>query len=131
MNEEELRKDIPVILAIHAAVKSALEAARLAKALGSSLQSSVVISVPEGDVAAALKKYSAELDGMFVVSSVDINGEVPESPWAYEEIFEVNGVQGKVHVLPPKQHKCGRCWRYLAEKEDSLCGRCEDVVHSV
>lgn len=31
-------------------------------------------------------------------------------------------------VLPPKAHKCPRCWRYIAPKDDGLCGRCEDVV---
>ncbi|PKS08286.1 hypothetical protein jhhlp_005230 [Lomentospora prolificans] len=131
MNEEELRKDIPVIISTHAAVKCALESARMAKALGSSLQSSVIISVPEGDVAAVLRKHVAELDSMFVVSSVDINVAVPEAPWVYEETFGVNGVQGKAYVLPPKQHKCGRCWRYLAEKEDSLCVRCDEVVQNM
>jgi isoleucyl-tRNA synthetase len=25
--------------------------------------------------------------------------------------------------------KCPRCWRYLAENEDSLCERCEKVVN--
>ena len=128
MDEAALRKDIPVIMAAHAAVKSALEAGRLAKALGSSLQSSVVITVPEGEVAQALGRHAAELDAMFVVSSVDINTKVPEAAWAYEEEFEVGGVKAKVAVLPPKEHKCGRCWRYLAQVEDGLCGRCEDVV---
>lgn len=127
-DEAALRKDIPVLMSAHAAVKSALEVARAAKALGSSLQSSVVITVPEGDVAAALGRYASELDGIFVVSSVDVNTDVPEGAWAYEETFEVDGTKGKVTVSPPKQHKCGRCWRYIAVEEDSLCGRCEDVV---
>lgn len=128
MDESELRKDIPVVVSAHAAVKSALETARLAKALGSSLQSSVVISVPEGDAAAALRRHAGELDSIFVVSSVGINVAIPEATWVYEETFEVNGVQGKVYILPPKQHKCERCWRYLAEQEDSLCQRCDGVV---
>ena len=127
MDEAALRRDIPVLMAAHGAVKAGLEAARLAKALGSSLQSSVVLTV-EGDVGSALARYAAELDTMFVVSSVDINTGVPEAAWKYEEVFEVNGVRGRATVLPPKHHKCGRCWRYLAEEEDGLCGRCEDVV---
>ncbi|SPO02408.1 related to isoleucine tRNA ligase [Cephalotrichum gorgonifer] len=127
-DEATLRKDIPVLMSAHAAVKSALETARVAKALGSSLQSSVVITVPEGDVSKSLEKYASELDDMFVVSSVDINTAIPESAWSYEETFEVNGTRGKVTVSPPKQHKCGRCWRYIAVEEDGLCGRCEDVV---
>lgn len=130
MDEAALRKDIPVLMAAHGAVKSALEAARLAKALGSSLQSSVVITV-EGEIGSTLQKYASELDAMFVVSSVDVNTDVSEAAWKYEEVFEVGGVQGRATVLPPKQHKCGRCWRYLAQEEDGLCGRCEDVVGDV
>ena len=126
MDEAALRKDIPVLMAAHGAVKSALEMARLAKALGSSLQSSVVITI-EGEVASTLERYSSELDAMFVVSSVDVNTGIPDAAWKYEEVFEVGGVQGRATVLPPEQHKCGRCWRYLAEEEDGLCRRCDDV----
>lgn len=130
MDEAALRRDIPVLMAAHGAVKAALEAARLAKVLGSSLQSSVVITA-EGPVAAALERYASELDAMFVVSSVGVNAGVPEAAWAFEEVFEVAGVQGRVMVLPPGGHKCGRCWRYLAVEEEGLCGRCDDVVKGV
>jgi isoleucyl-tRNA synthetase len=128
MDEAALRKDIPVLMAAHGAVKSALEAGRLAKALGSSLQSSVVITVPEGEVASALERHASELDAMFVVSSVRVNVGTPEPMSAYEAAFAVGDTQGRVSVLPPTEHKCGRCWRYLAVEEDGLCGRCEDAV---
>jgi len=26
-------------------------------------------------------------------------------------------------------HKCPRCWRYISEKEDELCDRCEEVIN--
>ena len=128
MDEAALRRDIPVLMAAHGAVKAGLEAARLAKVLGSSLQGAVVISV-DGHVAEALERYADELDAMFVVSSVGVNDAVPEGEWAFEEVFEVEGVKGKVTVVPPGGHKCGRCWRYLAEEEEEgLCGRCDSIV---
>lgn len=114
---------------MHNAVKAGSEQARDAKALGSSLQCSVVVSTEDNQVAATLGRYADELDAIFVVSSVEINKPLPgETPWMYTQEFEIEGAKGAVHILPPKQEKCSRCWRYLAEEEDGLCGRCDDVV---
>ncbi|KAI1802858.1 isoleucyl-tRNA synthetase [Daldinia bambusicola] len=124
-----LRKDIPVLMSARAAVKAGLEVARRDKVLGSSLQSSVIIKIPDVQTREVLESYADELDSMFVVSSVAINASLPSEPeWSYTQEFEVGGVKGDVVVLPPKHAKCPRCWRYVAPKEDSLCGRCEDVV---
>ncbi|KAK2009337.1 isoleucyl-tRNA synthetase [Colletotrichum eremochloae] len=132
IGEASLHKDLPVLMSVSGAVKAALEKGRLAKVLGSSLQSSVVVTTEDRAVAGVLGKYGEELEAMFVVSSVETNAEVPSgSAWRYDEVFEVNGAKGTVSVLPPKEHKCPRCWRYVAPKEDALCGRCEDVVSSL
>ncbi|KAM0517551.1 hypothetical protein ACHAPS_008117 [Verticillium nonalfalfae] len=127
-----LRADLPLLLSVHAAVKAALERARLAKRLGSSLQSAVVVSVPAAPSAAVLARYAADLDALFVVSSVEVRvgAAPPEAPFAQE--FEADaGTKGVVSVLPPTGCKCSRCWRYVAEAEDSLCGRCEEAVEAL
>ncbi|GKT91573.1 isoleucyl-tRNA synthetase [Colletotrichum tofieldiae] len=127
-----LRPSERLLMSVSSAVKAALEKGRLAKVLGSSLQSSVLVTTENQAVAGVLSKYGEELEAMFVVSSVETNTKVPsESEWRYDEVFEVNGAKGTVSVLPPKEHKCSRCWRYIAPKEDALCGRCEDVVSSL
>ncbi|KAI1652670.1 isoleucyl-tRNA synthetase [Daldinia decipiens] len=124
-----LRKDIPVLMSVHTAVKSTLEAARSDKVLGSSLQSNVFVEVPDIQTQKVLESYADELESMFVVSSVAVNTKPPSKiEWTYTREFEVGGIKGAVVVLPPKHAKCPRCWRYLSPKEDSLCGRCEDVV---
>jgi isoleucyl-tRNA synthetase len=119
-------------MSIHGAVKGALELARKNKALGSSLQSSVIINIQNPTVLATLARYEEELDSMFVISSFEINSQIPESTWSYSQKFTIEGVdggvEGTVHVLPPKQHKCPRCWRYVAPKEDAPCQRCTDIV---
>jgi len=129
-DEARLRKDIPVIMRSLAAIKAASEKARTDKVLGSSLACNVVLHVPEGSRAReALERYAGELDTMFVVSAVEVGGEVPaDVAWKYEEVFEIEGTECKAVVIPPRQAKCPRCWRYVAEKEDVLCGRCEEVV---
>ncbi|EGR47443.1 uncharacterized protein TRIREDRAFT_63935 [Trichoderma reesei QM6a] len=130
LDQAQLRRDLPVLSAVHDAVKAGLEQGRESKALGSSLQCSVSISVTDGRLANVLERYLDELDAMFVVSSVELNTSLSlERPdWCYSKEFTVDGVQGVVHVLPPKQSKCSRCWRYAADEEEGLCGRCEDVV---
>lgn len=134
--ESKLRQAIPLLSAVHAGINSAAETARRDKVLGSSLQSSIIIETSDTAVVDMLKQFGDELENLFVVSSVSINEPLPETAaWKYEAEFQVPRVDGtsgdvqcKAWVLPPKAHKCPRCWRYVAPKEDSLCGRCEEVV---
>ncbi|KAI0126614.1 isoleucyl-tRNA synthetase [Xylariales sp. AK1849] len=129
---QTLREHIPVLMAIHAVIKPSLEKARTDKVVGSSLQSFVNISIPDSKTTAVLEKYADELESIFVVSSVVVNSAISDSPeWSYSQEFEINGKKGTVTVLPPKQAKCPRCWRYLAPVEEQLCGRCEDIVKDV
>lgn len=130
LDQAQLRQHLPILSAVHDAVKAGLEQGRESKALGSSLQCSLSISVTDDRLTTVLKEYLDELDAMFVVSSVELNTPVEADghDWCYSKEFAVDGMQGVVHVLPPKQSKCGRCWRYVAEEEDGLCGRCEDVT---
>lgn len=118
-----------MILGVQAAVKATMEQARTDKVMGSSLQCSVHLTVDDSSVSKVLERYLDELEAIFVVSSVELNQAVPESQaWAYKQEFEVQGAKIQVHVLPPKQDKCTRCWRYVAPSEDDLCHRCEEVV---
>jgi len=127
--QDVVRRDQSTITEVHSAVKATLEEARTAKVLGSSLQSSVILEVEDGKAAAVLGRYEDELHDIFVVSSVQLNQPLPDKPeWAYQKEFEIQDAKIKVHVLPPKQEKCSRCWKYVASVEDALCGRCEEVV---
>ncbi|KJR81534.1 isoleucyl-tRNA synthetase [Sporothrix schenckii 1099-18] len=132
-----LRAAIPVIFSAHAAVKTALENARNDRVLGSPLQCSVVLRVPDDSTALPLlQDHAAELDSMFVVSSVSVVAAESEpateevSPvWKYTAPFDVQGGgSATAVVLPPQNAKCPRCWRYVAEDKDHLCRRCEDAV---
>ena len=131
----KLRKDLVYLTAVHEAVKAGLEQAREAKAVGSSLQCSVLIDTADEQVTSILEEYIDELDAIFVVSEVQLKSEPAESQsaWRYSRDIELleGSVGGTVHVLPPRLQKCTRCWRYLAEQPDGLCGRCEDAVGDV
>ncbi|KAG5999527.1 hypothetical protein E4U43_002019 [Claviceps pusilla] len=129
----QLRTDFALLAAVHSAVKAGLEQAREDKAVGSSLQCSILINTDDAQLAHTLRAYQDELDAMFVVSRVDVNQALEGQPaWQYTREIQVQGSpSGTVHVLPPKQEKCSRCWRYLAEQEDGLCRRCDEVVGQV
>lgn len=142
-DEAKLRQAIPVLSAVHAGIKSATELARRDKVMGSSLQCSIVLEIPEPGVMKTLEEFRDELDNLFVVSSVAVNEPLPDAPeWKYELEFPVPSaaaaagsgasadVSCRVWALPPKAHKCPRCWRYVAPKEDGLCRRCEDVTQT-
>ncbi|KAF2972372.1 hypothetical protein GQX73_g1147 [Xylaria multiplex] len=139
---EELQRDIPILITVHGAVKPALEQARSAGHVGSSLQSIVEIHIPEasegnhGAILSVLEKHADELASMFVVSTVriitpqNVTLSDPSPDFVFREEFEVHGVKAHVEVRPPEDHKCPRCWRYVASQEDVLCVRCEDAVNT-
>ncbi|KAM7198256.1 isoleucine--tRNA ligase [Naviculisporaceae sp. PSN 640] len=133
LNEADIRAAMPALMSAHAAIKGASEQARVDKVMGSSLQCSVLLQVPEGTRQFELfAKYKDELADMFVVSSLELNGEVPaEAEWKYDRDMDIDGEAFKVWVLPPKQSKCPRCYRYVAPREDELCGRCDKAVESL
>jgi isoleucyl-tRNA synthetase len=135
-------------MAIHGAVKPALEQARNAGHVGSSLQSSVEIHIAEvGEgkqhdvVLGVLERHADELASMFVVSGVRIKKHSATDPtptpetqvkdFVFSQEFEISGVKGHVEVHAPEHAKCPRCWRYVALQEDTLCTRCEDVVKAL
>ncbi len=123
---EGLLTDLPWLLNASAAIKIAQEQARAEKIIGSSLESSVILEVPS-EAAEVFQRYADELESIFVVSSVEMNGQ-KEGDWTYSSTFDAPGGKATAWVLPPKDKKCPRCWRYVAPKEDELCGRCEQAV---
>lgn len=134
LDMNRLREDLPVLMGVHKAIKTASEMARLDKVLGSSLQCHVVLEVLEAkeEVKKLLERYdNQELADLFVLSSLEIinrGGGMrdEEVTWKYSADFEDGVVT--VHVLPPRDHKCPRCWKYTAPVEDELCERCDEAV---
>ncbi|KAB8290372.1 hypothetical protein EYC80_010805 [Monilinia laxa] len=127
-----IEQDIPWLLSAHTAIKTAQEEARSQKIIGSSLESSVLLDLPSQSQE-VFKRYADELENIFVVSSVEIGGDANRGDWKFSAPLSPPGspkqdFEGKVWVLPPKDKKCSRCWRYLAPVEDELCGRCDNIT---
>ncbi|KAI1267512.1 isoleucyl-tRNA synthetase [Xylariaceae sp. FL1019] len=145
---DQLRGEMGVLLQVHTSVKSVLEQVRSKGQIGSSLECGLEIIVDyhrslakEADrVRGALEKHQNELADMFVVSDVKLwSGDSATYPDSLEVdklgeedcyVKEEWGDAARVviKVLKPNHEKCPRCWRFVAEEKDTLCGRCEDVV---
>ena len=148
---------------ISTAVKAAQERLRAEKKLGSSLESAVTFHCrgagphnwfvehfgkamsPSFSGAAAGNDHlspaqTAELEGLFVVSGVEVardadametRKEGPSEAFVEQEDFVVDkerGWVGTVTVHSPKAEKCPRCWRFQKEVEEEVCSRCESVI---
>ncbi len=64
----------------------------------------------------------SDLVDFFVVSA--INSEA-----CGEKVGELEFDGMSYELRLATKHKCPRCWRYLADSEDSLCERCQEVVN--
>ncbi|KAI6360860.1 hypothetical protein MCOR25_006597 [Pyricularia grisea] len=134
--EAKLRAVMPVLDAGRAAINAAAEIGRTNREVGQSLQTAVTLYSRFGSVNDALQLLGEEqLAAYYVVSCVKINSEIPVGLdyWTYSAKAKIEAGQAKGAVIKavvrhPSDHKCPRCWRYVAEEVDELCGRCEDVV---
>ncbi len=108
---------------IRSEVTKALETARQAEMIGSSLEAMVGL---RGDAERErLRKYAEELPGLFIVSHVDLDDAGADTETA------IPGLRIRVAQAPGE--KCERCWRYSTqvgknERHPTLCERCADVV---
>jgi len=106
-------------LELRPTVNDAIEQARSAGHIGSSLASDIYI---EGAAASALDPQL--LEQLYIVSQVKINEPLPAVDWS----FQAGSGDIMVTCVPAALHKCGRCWKYTAPKEDTICGRCEHAT---
>ncbi|KAF2271063.1 isoleucyl-tRNA synthetase [Lojkania enalia] len=146
-----LEKYITYYEKLGSAIKAAQERLRADKKIGSSLECGVLVGVPLDSSEtmfehgfllnhASSGPLNDHLAGLFVVSDFRVGDtyeleaeltalNLDPGEWCAEERFEVEkGMEVRVLVRRPFRKKCPRCWRHVAEKEDTLCGRCELVV---
>jgi isoleucyl-tRNA synthetase len=93
------------VFKIRKALQIHLEELRNQGKIGSGLESSVTLSLPQGDLLWAWEK---ELKFIFIVSHVVLKE-------AAEESFDVE---------PFHHTKCPRCWHRVIQLEQEVCDRC-------
>ena len=105
------------LLPLREKIAQAIEPARQAKTIGSSLEAAVTLEVADADLLAALRGRERELEEFFILSSLTL-AEGPET---------------RATLHPAEAPKCPRCWRRDATvgqdaAHAELCGRCADAV---
>jgi len=107
------------VFAIRDEVLKALEEARNAKQIGSSLEAKVVLTT-DGETTRFLLDYFEQLRYIFIVSQV--------------EVHEADAQ--KVEILKADGAKCERCWNYSVrvgefEKFPTVCERCAAALTEI
>jgi isoleucyl-tRNA synthetase len=123
----EVEGDWEKLMVVRQAVMVELEALRLAKSIGKSLDASIQVIATEGSVdAAVLKQYEAALAEFFNVSqaSVQVVGASQNVAAVLIEAQVADGV------------KCGRCWRVVPDvgvddRWSQVCGRCAEALEAI
>lgn len=165
----EMENMLADVNTLGATIKAAQESLRADKKIGSSLESSVTLFLPQSsaedffssfisctqDDFAQVDDMQEQLASLFVVSEfrIRISGggsggkhlseferEEPEAlmkkvGWSVEESIggkdnDETWKDAKIVVHSPSGEKCPRCWRFVKEAEEEICGRCTDVLKS-
>jgi isoleucyl-tRNA synthetase len=100
-------------------VLRALEEARTAKSIGSSLEAKVVLTADK-DTTMFLMDYFRELRYLFIISQVEVH----------------EGDALKVEIRRADGQKCERCWNYSMhvgefQKYPTVCERCAEALGEI
>lgn len=100
-----------------------LEELRVEGKFKNKLEAEIVLEA-DNAVGELFEKHAEYLDDYFLVSKVKMGGlsSGERFSWSHK-LGQVSGV-----VQHSSSCKCPRCWKYVAEAEGQLCGRCESVT---
>jgi isoleucyl-tRNA synthetase len=115
----DLLKDWDALFEVRDQVLRALEEARVAKEIGSSLEAKVTLTAT-GDTLRLLKTHESELRYIFIVSQVELR----------------EGNELTIAVSNADGEKCERCWNYStrvgeSSKFPTVCERCASALEEI
>jgi isoleucyl-tRNA synthetase len=126
------------LLEVRNEVLKALERARQAKTIRSSLEAQVGLRA-QGDLADLLKRYEGELAALFIVSHGQVHlspflGGAQSDPWADLAPSDLAGLQ--IAIRPADGKKCERCWNFSPavgrfDSHPTVCERCVGVLETL
>jgi isoleucyl-tRNA synthetase len=105
----------------------ALEEARVAKLIGSSLEARVEVAARSGETYRLLKRYEDDLRYIFIVSQVEVRELAAEGEGGDDVQVKVDRAAGE---------KCERCWNYSTRVGESAryptaCERCVEALAEI
>ena len=119
----------PRLATVRGEVLKALEAARVAKHIGGSLEARVILQA-EGDLATLLDQYRPFLRYLFIVSQVELTA----GPLDQTAESELPGL--RVKIVRASGKKCDRCWNYSERvgedaRYPTVCERCSTALEEI
>ena len=118
------------LLTVRQEVLKALEPARAAKTISGALEARVTL-VATGGLVDLLRKYSAQLPALFIVSQVEVTeGHIEGAALA-------TGLEGlQIRIERAKGGKCERCWNYSThvgenKRYPTICERCTEALAEI
>jgi len=123
------------LLKLRAIVNKALEQARAARLIGSSLEAQVHITIGQEKIANKANSIKKDLPAFFITSQVElVNDSNSNGLEKNEDILAfVEEDQIKVVVLKAAGNKCVRCWKYTTDvgKNAEHPGLCADCLVAI
>jgi len=131
--DEALDRRWERMLRVREDVAKAIEAARAAKAVGGSLETSVTL-VGQSELREFLATFGEGLRFVLITSEAKLASDVPPGALAQVDSTAEPGLT--VAVFRASGAKCARCWNYTADVgSDSswptACGRCARAVRAI
>jgi isoleucyl-tRNA synthetase len=106
------------LLKVRSVIQQAIEQARQEKRIGSNLEATVELTLPEVGYNHAAFEEGAALEEFFILSELTIKREAGAAPSA--------------KVIESPHQKCARCWRHVPtvgqQPHPDLCDRCDEAV---
>jgi isoleucyl-tRNA synthetase len=142
-NQPDLDRKWSQVRQVRQDVNKVMEQARIEKLIGASLDSKVLLYIPDASLRQQLASMNPtqsdiqagvdELRYLFLTSQV----ELVDSTTPLEALsFHLQGDIATVGVTSADGHKCDRCWNYSTyvgqlQKHPLLCDRCETVIEEM
>ncbi|MEZ0387543.1 MAG: isoleucine--tRNA ligase [Verrucomicrobium sp.] len=116
--DPDVTAGVEELLKVRSVIQQAIEKARQEKRIGSNLEATVELTLPEGSFQHAVFSDQATLEEFFILSVLTIKRTADGEPTAV--------------VLESPHQKCARCWKHLPsvghQTHADVCDRCEEAV---
>jgi isoleucyl-tRNA synthetase len=127
LRDTELEERYKRLMLVRSDVTKALEVARTAKTIGSSLEARIELMVPAGPWRDLLQQYDSELATLFIVSQAELVDTLTAGSRG-EEVPEL-----QIGITRADGDKCERCWNYAttvggSSEHPTLCHRCQSAL---
>lgn len=125
--DDEILSEFETIWKIRDLLYKSLESLRLEGHFKNKLEAEIYLDTKSDWLALLLEKHKDFLDDYFLVSRVILGTPLPGTQSGTFSV-QVGNDSVNATITHSASCKCPRCWKYISEAEDVLCGKCAEVV---